>query len=250
VRAYAHQLEISNKDLEDFAFIVSHDLQEPLRKIQAFGKLLVEQKTYRLGNTAQDYITRMSDAATRMKSMLDDLLNYSRVSTRGQPFSRVSLNKIAEEVLGDLEVRVLETGGSVEVGELPIIEADPMQMRQLIQNLVSNALKFHKPGIRPEVIVCAEWEDGDKSDPNTRVRLIVEDNGIGFEPQFKERIFQPFQRLHGRKEYEGSGIGLAICRKIVERHGGVIEAFGQPGEGAKFIVDLPASQRREAEAIS
>lgn len=233
LRAYAGQLERSNRDLQDFAFIASHDLQEPLRKIQSFANRLEMRYDEVLDETAKDYLKRMQNAANRMQMMITDLLAYSRVSTKGLPFAPVDLNLVLVEVLSDLEHRIEATQGAIEVGNLPVVEADATQMRQLFMNLVNNALKFHRPGEAPRVGISARMQSAD------RVVVVVEDNGIGFDPQYLERIFLPFQRLNPRDAYEGTGIGLAICRKIVERHGGIISAKSEPNKGTQFIVELP-----------
>ena len=168
--------------------------------------------------------------------MINDLLALSRVTTRGQPFQQVDLQRVLRDVVSDLEMRIERTQGRVEVGSMPKIEADPTQMQQLFQNLVGNALKFHQEDQPPVVRVDGMLMDGGK-----QVQIFVEDNGIGFEEEYLERIFQPFQRLHGMGEYEGSGIGLAVCRKIVERHAGSITAQSKLGQGATFVVTLPNS---------
>ncbi|HEY0157004.1 MAG TPA: ATP-binding protein [Thermoanaerobaculia bacterium] len=226
------RLEQSNRELEDFAYVASHDLQEPLRKIQAFGDLLKSKHAAALDAQARDYIERMQSAANRMQVLINDLLSFSRVTTKAQPFVRVELARVASEVVKDLEARIQQTGGRVTIGPMPVIEADPTQMRQLFQNLAGNALKFHNPGVPPEVEISGEIVDG-------RCRITVSDNGIGFEEKHADRIFTMFERLHARAKYEGTGIGLAICRKIAERHGGEIRAHGKPGEGATFVVTLP-----------
>jgi len=231
------RLEHSNRELEDFAYVASHDLQEPLRKIQAFGDLLKSKYAGALPEQGKDYIARMQSAAGRMQVLINDLLSFSRVTTKAQPFVRVDLHEIASEVARDLEGRVHDTGGRIDIGALPVIEADPLQMRQLLQNLAGNALKFHREDVPPIVAIRAELQDG-------RCRLTVSDNGIGFDPKYGERIFTMFERLHARTKYEGTGIGLAICRKIAERHGGSIAAHGRPGEGAEFVVTLPEKQHR------
>lgn len=246
VRKYAEQLERSNKDLEDFAFIASHDLQEPLRKIESFGRILVKNYGNCLGKEGYDYVRRMQEAANRMEKMIKDLLAFSRVATQSRPFEPVDLNAIAKNVLSDLESRLVATGGQVEFEELPTIEADPLQMHQLLQNLLSNALKFHRPGEPPQVKVSTRHvQDEGKiayRPPLPLLEIHVTDNGIGFDMQQLERIFQPFQRLHGRSEFEGSGIGLSICRRIAERHQGSISANSQSGVGSTFIVTLPIKQ--------
>jgi PAS domain S-box-containing protein len=237
VREYAARLEQSNRELQDFAFVASHDLQEPLRKIQAFGERLNGRSAGNLDNDARDYLERMLNAASRMRAMINDLLALSRVTTQGRPFEQVNLNDVAHEVLSDLETRIERTGGKVEVGDLPTLEADPLQMHQLLQNLIGNALKFHKPDQQPQLRLYAECvKDG------RQVIMYIEDQGIGFEEQYLERIFQPFQRLHGMSQYEGSGMGLAICRKIVERHSGTITAHSTPGAGATFVITMPIRQ--------
>ncbi|HET6261627.1 MAG TPA: PAS domain-containing protein [Chloroflexia bacterium] len=248
LRASAAKLERSNRDLEEFASIASHDLQEPLRKIQAFGDRWRTVSNGALDEEGYDCVARMLDAATRMRSLIDELLTYSRLATKVQPFMEVDLTKVALDVLSDLEVQVTKTGGRVEVGPLPVIEADPMQMRRLLQNLISNALKFHRDDAPPLVIVRGEiatYEPG-LATAGTPVeqlcRIVVEDNGIGFDEKYAERIFAPFKRLHTRSQYEGTGMGLAACRKIVENHGGTITAESTPGQGAAFIVCLPATQ--------
>ncbi|HWW62061.1 MAG TPA: ATP-binding protein, partial [Thermoanaerobaculia bacterium] len=226
------RLERSNRELEDFAYVASHDLQEPLRKIQAFGDLLKSRHSEELPAQARDYVERMQAAAKRMQILINDLLAFSRVTTKAQPFVPVNLGDIAREVAHDLEHRVHEANGEIVIGELPTVDADALQMRQLFQNLAGNALKFHRDGVAPRVEIRGDVEDG-------RCRISVSDNGIGFEEKYADRIFTMFERLHGRGKYDGTGIGLAICRKIVERHGGSIAARSTVGEGSTFIVTLP-----------
>lgn len=238
LQVYARKLEESNAELQSFAFIASHDLQEPLRKVESFGGLLLKESSG-LDDQQRDYLERMRQAAGRMRSMVMDLLELSRISTKGKPFEPVDLNEIIREVLSDLEMQMLQTGGKVHLEPLPKIDGDPTQMHQLMLNLVSNALKYHRPGVTPEVTVTA------KALSANRVQIRVADNGIGFEPSQTERIFQPFQRLVGRSEYAGTGIGLAICRKIIERHQGSITAEPVPGQGTLFVVELPARQPKE-----
>ncbi len=243
LRSYTRKLEISNRELQDFAYVASHDLQEPLRKIETFGSRLQSKFSEHLPDDARDYIERMQNASSRMRRLIEDLLSYSRVTTKANPFVAIDLPEVIEGVLSDLQIRLEETGGEVRVGELPRIEADPSQMRQLFQNLIGNALKFSRREAPPVITVSARLEPGVPGEPDDRrCRLVVEDNGIGFDNKYRDQIFTIFQRLHGRTEYEGTGVGLAICRKIVERHGGTIEAEGRPGEGARFIVTLPARQ--------
>ncbi|RPI78221.1 MAG: PAS domain S-box protein, partial [Chloroflexi bacterium] len=234
---YANRLEQSNKELEHFAYIASHDLQEPLRKIKMFGERVSIRIGEQIDDETKDFLDRMQDASRRMEMMIDDLLQLSRVNTRGCPFVLVDLMKVAQEVVSDLGYRIQESGGRVVVEELPDIHADPIQIHQLLQNLIGNALKFHKPGTAPQVKVYART-NGKAESPET-VKLYVSDNGVGFNEEYAERIFQPFERLVGRSEYEGSGIGLAICKKIVERHGGTITARSKRGEGSTFSITLP-----------
>ena len=233
------ELARSNRELESFASVASHDLQEPLRKITAFGDRLKSQESEGLSEKGRDYLERMQNAATRMQSLIEDLLAYSRVTTRGQPFVPVSLAAVTREVLSDLELRIERTGAKIEVGELPTIEADPTQMRQLLQNLLSNALKFQRTGETPRIRV-----EGQPLNGAGTIQLRVEDNGIGFDEKYLDRLFKPFQRLHGQSAYEGTGIGLAICKKIAERHGGGITARSAPGQGTCFLVELAARPSR------
>jgi PAS domain S-box-containing protein len=238
LRRKAVELERSNADLELFASVASHDLQEPLRKIQTFGEKLNSKYATELDEQGQQYVVRMQAAATRMRSLIEDLLSYSRVTSRARAFSPVDLGVIADEVLDDLESSVLEAGAEVHVGALPVISADPTQMRQLLQNLIGNALKFHREDVPSRIDVTAVQDNG-------HVELTVADNGIGFDAEYAERIFGIFERLHGRHEFAGTGIGLAVCRKIAQRHGGDILATGKPGEGARFTVALPSTPTPE-----
>jgi PAS domain S-box-containing protein len=224
LKIYAAKLEQSNRDLQEFAYIASHDLQEPLRKVLAFGDRLLSKYGDVLDDTGRDYLKRMRDASQRMQTLINDLLSFSRVTTRAQPFTVVDMNSLTEEVISDLEYQIDRTQGRVEVGN-----------HQLLQNLITNALKFHHEGTAPVIRVSSQLMDG-------KCQINVKDNGIGFDTQYLDRIFKPFQRLHGRDEYEGSGMGLAICRRIVERHSGEITAISAPGEGTTFIVTLPINQ--------
>ncbi|HRQ37222.1 MAG TPA: GAF domain-containing protein [Chloroflexota bacterium] len=239
LQVYAQELERSNHELETFAYIASHDLQEPLRKITAFGSRLEEKYKDTLDERGLDYLQRMQSAATRMQELILDLLAFSRVTTQRQPFSLVSLNDILQHVLSDLEVRIEQTGATVMVSNLPEIEADATQIRQLLQNLVGNALKFYDPA-RPPILQISSQQINDAG--REMCQILFEDNGIGIEAQHQERIFEIFERLHGRSTYEGSGVGLAICRKIVERHNGSILVESTPGEGTTFMVTLPCRQ--------
>ena len=251
LKATAARLEHSNRELQDFAYVASHDLQEPLRKVQAFGDRLKAASSNAIGAEGRDYLERMQAAAKRMQSLIDDLLAFSRITTKANPFELADLNKIVGEVLSDLEVRIQQTNGQVDLGELPTLDADPLQMRQLFQNLIVNALKFHQEGRTPVVKIRSQsgpppTEASSGSEQiNGLCHITVEDNGIGFDEKYLDRIFVLFQRLHGRTAYEGTGIGLAICRKIADRHGGSITAKSTPGEGSTFIITLPLNQPKE-----
>jgi len=244
LKAYTVELERSNRELQDFAYIASHDLQEPLRKVQAFSDRLASRYGDELGERGLDYLSRMQKASARMQALVNDLLSFSRVTTKARPFTDVDLMKVAEGVISDLEIRLEQTNGRVVLESLPTIEADRLQMRQLFQNLIANGLKFHRPDTPPIVTVTGELFTDDSD--ITYCQLTVSDNGIGFDEKYTDRIFGIFQRLHGRSAYEGTGIGLAICRKIAERHKGTIIAHSKEGDGATFIVQLPQTQEEPA----
>jgi len=240
----------SNTELEQFASVASHDLQEPLRKIRAFGDRLKSVDGAALSPAGADYLDRMQQAAARMQALINDLLAYARVSAGPPSVAPVDLAALTRGVLVDLETQIARSGGRVEVGPLPTIEGDPLRLRQLLQNLISNALKFRRPDAPPVVTVSAallpqeDTADVDPaadagSTPPAWLHLTVRDNGIGFEQAHAERIFEVFKRLHGRSAYEGTGIGLALCRQIAERHGGHITATSAPGQGATLQVTLP-----------
>ncbi|MCX8158009.1 MAG: PAS domain-containing protein [Verrucomicrobiae bacterium] len=262
LQEYTRRLAQNNRELQEFAYVASHDLQEPLRKVRAFGDRLQAKCGAALTPEGKDYLARMQNAAERMQMLIEALLAYSRITTKAKPFAQVKLSEIAREVLGDLEIRIEQTNARIQVGELPEIQADPMQMRQLLQNLLGNALKFHRPGVPPEIQVTAKiftTAEGaahgvspallaDYPPETEFCQIAVQDNGIGFDDKYAERIFGVFQRLHGRGDYEGAGVGLAICRKIAERHGGEITARGQPGQGALFRVTLPVHHAVDIES--
>ncbi|TVM00602.1 MAG: hypothetical protein CV087_13465 [Candidatus Brocadia sp. WS118] len=241
----------SNKDLEQFAYIVSHDLQEPLRKVLVFGDRLIMKHGKALNHEGFDYVERMKNASRRMQTLITGLLAYSRVTTHTRPFTRVDLAKLIQEVINDLEIQLERTGGRIILGDLPVVYADAVQMRQLFQNLIGNALKYHRHEVPPVVEIQAHCLDGMNEDHalashhNGFCEITVTDNGIGFDEKYAEYIFGIFQRLHRRDEYEGTGVGLSLCRKIVERHGGSITATSAPGKGSKFMVVLPLEQVRK-----
>ena len=237
VRARTAELERSTDQLVDFAYIASHDLQEPLRKIIAFGDRLVGKFGSVLNDTGRDYIDRMQKSALRMKVLIDGLLHFSRVTMHSTPFHEIELNEVVSEVLSDLEVQIEKTQGKVEVDTLPRVEGEKFQMRQLFQNLISNSLKYRRDEVAPVVkIKYAGFE-------NDLEEIHVEDNGKGFDEKHLNRIFRPFERLHGHSKYEGIGMGLAICHKIVIHHKGQITARSLPNQGATFIIRLPSRQR-------
>lgn len=233
LKSYSARLEVLNRDLESFTFIASHDLQEPLRKILKFGEIIKNHASAQASEELADYIGRMQRAAIRMQALIADLLAYSRVSNRAPDLETTDLNQIVAEVLEDLDAGIQSSAAQIAVGALPVVPAEPVLMRQLFQNLIGNALKFREPGKPPVVTIKAV-----QGSPEL-VKIYVADEGIGFDELEVERIFRPFERLHNRGQYDGTGIGLAICHKIVEQHSGSITARSKPGEGATFIITLP-----------
>ena len=243
VREYTQKLEISNRELQDFAHVASHDLQEPLRKIEAFGDRLEQKYASELPDEAKVFLDRMQNASKRMRNLINDLLDFSRITTKARPFKATDLNEVIAGVISDLQIRIEETNAEIIIGELPILDADETQMRQLFQNMIGNALKFSKPDVSP--IIHVDGNINSSPNPMSKVKqcqLTIADNGIGFDNKYKDQIFTIFQRLHGRGEFEGTGIGLATCRKIVERHGGEIDTDSRLGEGTTFTVTLPVAQ--------
>lgn len=234
-----------NKELSSFAYISSHDLQEPLRKIQTFSSRILELDEDTLSEKGRDYFNRIQVSAQRMRLLIDDLLSYSRANSTERRYEKTDLNKIITDVIGDLENVIDERKAVIECSPLPVIEVIPFQFHQLLSNLLSNSLKFVRPNTTPYILIRASITPADKV-PNLPKKysgdyhhLTVTDNGIGFNPDYKYKIFEVFQRLHARDEYQGTGIGLAICKKIVENHFGVISAEGKPGSGATFHIYVP-----------
>lgn len=235
----AEALKRSNRELEQFASIASHDLQEPLHKVISFSDMLANRLGTDLDEESRDFLKRMRNATQRMQALIDGLLEYSRVASQPQSLRQINLNEIVSDVVDDLQVRIDETGGRIEAGDLPTITASELQMRQLLQNLISNALKFHRPGAAPRISITAcILRPAGPVEPGL-CEVSVSDNGIGFDPKDAQRIFNPFQRLHSRATFAGTGIGLALCQKIAERHGGTISATGEPNKGSTFSIQLP-----------
>ena len=234
IEQYAKALERSNNALQEFASMASHDLQEPPRKIITFGN----QLKHIPGNSdkrSEDYLNRMQQTAARMQTLILDLLRYSQVHTEAKPPRQINLRNIVDEVIEILEKRISETRGTIIIDSLPALHAQDFQMRELFQNLIGNALKYHREGVYPVIkIKSCQME-------NQHWKITVEDNGIGFDEKHKNKIFSPFHRLHGRSTYEGTGMGLAICKKIVDRHRGTITAQSTPEKGSTFIIILPGN---------
>ncbi len=253
LRRRQQELEEKNAELEQFAYIASHDLQAPLRKIQSFANRLTTGHTGSLDEQAHDYLTRINRAAERMQALIDDLLTLARVASKVKPFRAVELNKLMEEVISDFELQIEKAAGKVELGDLPTVQGDETQLRQVFQNLIGNALKFQKPDIPPSVRIYLRGDEVQQAGSEHTEgyhEIVVEDNGIGFDNRDAAKIFQIFQRLHGHSEYEGTGIGLAVCKKIVERHRGHISATSELNRGTKFIVELPRTLAGEGEISS
>jgi PAS domain S-box-containing protein len=241
LRAVVADLARSNAELEQFAYVASHDLQEPLRMVSSFTQLLARRYQGKLGEDADEFIGFAVDGAQRMQELINDLLTYSRVGTRGLELQAVDLSQVVDQVVTDLAAATAEAQASVTRDTLPTVLGDPIQLRQLFQNLIANGIKFRRPGQPPLVHVSAIQAGG-------AWQFSVSDNGIGIEPQYQERIFALFQRLHSRAEYPGTGIGLAICKKIVERHGGQIRVDSEPGRGTTCVVRLPMTPVRKGDA--
>lgn len=241
-------LEERNKELQHFAYIASHDLREPLRKIRAFGDLLQDEAKDDLTEHAGLYIQRMRSAASRMDNLLSDLLAFSRIATNPRPFIPVHLEEAVSDVLGDYEFKIPELNAIVDVQATGAVDADESQLRHLLSNLIDNALKFRREGVAPRILVRAATETAPEGVSREICRIVVEDNGIGFDEKYLDRIFEPFERLHGRTEYEGTGMGLAICHRIVLRHRGTITAESVLGEGSRFTVLLPVRQQETSTA--
>ncbi len=243
----AEDLTRPNKELEQFAYVASHDLQEPLRMVASYTQLLAQRYKGKLGKDADEFISYASEGAQRSQRLINDLLEYSRVRTRGKSFQQVDLNMVLERTLSNLKMTLIDSGGTVTFDELPVIMADDVQLLQLMQNLIENAIKFRKKD-PPQIHIKAVPYAG--LGPEKQWRISIQDNGIGIEPQYVERIFIMFQRLHTHEEYEGNGIGLAICKRIVERHGGKIWVESKPGEGSLFSFTIPCISLPQGNGLS
>ncbi len=241
VRERTAELEMKNRELQEFAYIASHDLQEPLRKIVTFGDILVEGAGGILDAESRDCVDRMQKSAGMMRVLIDSLLRYSRIATKQTPLKEVNLREPLEAALSNLEVAINEKAARVEVGELPTLKVDPVQMIQLFQNIIGNALKFCSEATRPHIRIYTPTLKADNNDAKGPHQICVEDNGIGFDETHLNKIFIPFQRLHGKIKYQGVGMGLAICKKIMDRHEGKITARSTVGEGSTFIISFPMS---------
>jgi signal transduction histidine kinase len=249
------RLETANKDLDLFAFMASHDLQAPLRKIRMFSDRLLGGGTANMNNENRLYLTRIQEVSRRMQELINDILRFSKISAEGQSFEEVDLNGVIREVVSEMEATIREKNAEITVDQLPMLPASTVLMGPLFSNLVSNALKYTKKNEIPRVRI--RYEEGpvaiatNGKEPDARYgRIYIEDNGIGFDQKYAEQIFDMFRRLHSSAEYEGTGIGLALCKKIVDMHQGFISAIGRPGEGAVFIVSLPLQvPRKEMPAV-
>ncbi len=242
-------LSLSNHDLQQFASVASHDLQEPLRKIQMFSNLLLTNNDKEFSTGSKKYLDKISESARRMKALIIDVLNYSKLSAHDNEFVTVNLNEIVAELLEDFELLVQESGAVVNAGEMPCIEANRGQMRQVFQNLLSNALKFTKKGQAPLIAIQSHRlrqksfsSAADESGPF--VLISIKDNGIGFDEKYGGQIFALFERLHSKDIYEGTGIGLAITKKIIEKHNGLVSVKSRPGDGAEFLLLLPVNEEK------
>jgi PAS domain S-box-containing protein len=233
-KAAQEELQRSNAELEQFAYVASHDLQEPLRMVSSYTQLLERRYGERFDADAKEFMGYVVDGAARMKQLIEDLLAYSRVGTHGKEFKPVALEAALSRALANLRAAIAESGATVTHDPLPTLPGDELQLAQLFQNLIGNALKF-RGAVSPVVHISV-------LDRNTECEIGVRDNGIGIEPQYYEKVFMVFQRLHAMGEYPGTGIGLAICKKVVERHGGRIRVESQPGAGSSFLFTLPKSK--------
>ncbi len=238
------ELERSNQDLEDFAFIASHDLQEPLRKIHVFGDLLKQSSVKPLDPKSQKHMDRMLASTQRAQTYLNDLLSYSQIRSKSRPTTPVNLNELIQDIFLHFSLVINKTNAQVESDTLPTVIADQYMMRQLFQNLIGNALKFAKPGQSPKIKIYNHFNN------NEFFEIIVQDEGIGFNTSYLNNMVKPFKKLHGKDQYEGGGMGLTICMKVVRVHGGRLTANSKPGEGSQFIIHLPRNPDKSQPSIS
>lgn len=246
LKAKIRQLVASNEELERFAFVASHDLQEPLRKIQSFASLLQHRYPNSFDPESHQFMNKIMQSAERMSKMIKDLLHFSKLSSQRNAYLDVPLADVVQRILNDQELQIKGLNATLEIGQLPIIKAMPGQIEQLFGNLINNALKFTRPGVQPIIQIVAEPIDGSQYPEllpgRPYYKITVTDNGIGFDEKYLSTIFQLFQRLHNKQTYDGTGIGLAVCKRVVMAHKGYITAVSQPGQGAQFIVILPETQ--------
>jgi signal transduction histidine kinase len=248
--ANIESLEAANKELDRFAFMASHDMQEPLRKIRTFSDLLSIKHKDQLNDDAHAKIKIIQKAAERMQGLIKDILTFSKVSNETEPFVKTDLNTLVHEVIDELESAVREKGAKIDLSTLPSIPVNPVLMKSLFLNLIGNAMKYSKPDVAPEIKIYCDNIDTDKKTGHTRYyRIFIKDNGIGFDQKYAEQIFDMFKRLHVHTEYEGTGIGLALCKQIMEKHNGYINAVSAENEGATFIISLPAKEEETAPAL-
>ena len=239
------ELQRSNIELEQFAYVASHDLQEPLRKIRIFGKMVLEENSTTLSDSGKDYLVRMTNAADRMHNLIEALLDFSRTATTQKELEIKNINDLIDEVKKDLHDLIVEKNAAIEVSLIPELPVIPFQFKQMLFNIISNSLKYAKEEFPPVIKISATTMKGEKTGQKSAVpgmeycKLTITDNGIGFEPQYKEKIFGLFQRLHGRNEYSGAGLGLAICKKIAKNHYGFISAESEPGKGTSIHIFIP-----------
>jgi two-component system, sensor histidine kinase and response regulator len=243
LRRYTRELERSNEDLESFASVVSHDLRAPLRKIETLGNFLKEDYEDLLDEKGKGFLNNMAAITSHLSKLINSLLEYSQVSMESKTFEAVDLNSIAKKTINNLDAQIQETNGKISIENLPTIEGEPYLLYQLFQNLIANALKFHLDGISPIIKISSEAKEKENWE------IIIQDNGIGFDPKYAEKIFRPFERLVNRSEFEGCGIGLAHCKKIIDRHNGNILVESIPNQGSAFKITLPEKQPQQGVAL-
>jgi two-component system CheB/CheR fusion protein len=244
-----YALEVSNHDLQQFASVASHDLQEPLRKVNLYSNLLMSKHADEFSNSAKAYLRKIISSSDRMRTLIVDILSYSRLSETNNTFEPTDLKAMVTELLDDFEIMIEEKNASISVGDLPCVEVNPGQMRQVFQNIISNALKFTRAGVSPDIAIYGKTMAEHSINGHSRKQgpfccICIKDNGIGFDEKYIDNVFTLFKRLHSKDKYEGSGIGLAITKKIIEKHNGEIIVRSKEGEGSEFIIVLPECQDR------